>query len=156
MDSRGTLPTAAPVVVGFNGARQPPQESTVSQTMYSSQQTEQRAQQFNNTLLLEQHRLSGTDKEDTTAPLQQQQSSAPQLTQFQHQQLQNDDAQNTHSTLSQADEVYQFIIDLTVAAKRERALLELSRRRESFADLAPILWHSFGVVTAVLQEIVSI
>lgn len=57
---------------------------------------------------------------------------------------------------TQAEEVYQFVLDLTVASKRERALLELSRRRESFADLAPILWHSFGVITAVLQEIVSI
>ena len=25
-----------------------------------------------------------------------------------------------------------------------------------FADLAPILWHSFGIIPALLQEIVSI
>ncbi|XP_055388584.1 LOW QUALITY PROTEIN: uncharacterized protein LOC129617280 [Condylostylus longicornis] len=56
----------------------------------------------------------------------------------------------------QAEEVYQFILDLTISSKRERALLELSRRRESFPDLAPILWHSFGVVTSVIQEIISI
>lgn len=35
-------------------------------------------------------------------------------------------------------------------------LLELSKKRESFADLAPILWHSTGTVAALLQEIVSI
>jgi len=35
-------------------------------------------------------------------------------------------------------------------------LLELSKRREDFPDLAPILWHSFGTISALLQEIVSI
>lgn len=41
-------------------------------------------------------------------------------------------------------------------SQRESALLELSKRRETFADLAPILWHSFGTVSALLQEIVAI
>ena len=40
--------------------------------------------------------------------------------------------------------------------KREVVLLELSKKRESFPDLAPILWHSVGTVAALLQEIVSI
>jgi CCR4-NOT transcription complex subunit 9 len=40
--------------------------------------------------------------------------------------------------------------------KREVVLLELSKKRESFADLAPILWHSQGTVAALLIEIVSI
>jgi CCR4-NOT transcription complex subunit 9 len=40
--------------------------------------------------------------------------------------------------------------------KRESALLELSKKREDFADLAPILWHSFGTIAALLQEIVAI
>jgi len=35
-------------------------------------------------------------------------------------------------------------------------LLELSKKREDFPDLAPILWHSFGTISALLQEIVSI
>jgi hypothetical protein len=39
---------------------------------------------------------------------------------------------------------------------RENALLELSKKREDFPDLAPMLWHSFGTVAALLQEIVSI
>lgn len=34
--------------------------------------------------------------------------------------------------------------------------MELSKKRESFPDLAPILWHSVGTVAALLQEIVSI
>ena len=40
--------------------------------------------------------------------------------------------------------------------QREVVLLELSKKRESFPDLAPILWHSVGVVSALLIEIVSI
>lgn len=43
-----------------------------------------------------------------------------------------------------------------LSLQRESALLELSKRRETFADLAPILWHSFGTVSALLQEIVAI
>ena len=37
---------------------------------------------------------------------------------------------------------------------RERAF-DLSKKRDMFADLAPILWHSFGIIPALLQEIVS-
>ena len=40
--------------------------------------------------------------------------------------------------------------------QRERALLELSKRRESVADLGPILWHSFGTMAALLQEVIAI
>ena len=39
---------------------------------------------------------------------------------------------------------------------RENALLELSKKRESFPELAPYLWHSVGTISALLQEIVSI
>lgn len=39
---------------------------------------------------------------------------------------------------------------------RETALLELSKKREEYADLAPMLWHSFGTITALLQEIIAI
>lgn len=35
-------------------------------------------------------------------------------------------------------------------------MVELSRKRESYPDLAPVLWHSFGAITALLQEIVGI
>lgn len=46
--------------------------------------------------------------------------------------------------------------DCFFPTQREVVLLELSKKRESFADLAPILWHSTGTVAALLQEIVSI
>jgi len=47
-------------------------------------------------------------------------------------------------------------MDLTVSQTRENALQELSKKREAVPDLAPILWNSFGVMPALLQEIVSI
>jgi hypothetical protein len=47
-------------------------------------------------------------------------------------------------------------LDLTNPSTKETALLELSKKRESFPELAPHLWHSFGTMAALLQEIVSI
>jgi CCR4-NOT transcription complex subunit 9 len=52
--------------------------------------------------------------------------------------------------------LYQLVLELTDTKKREAALLDLSKKREEFPDLAPILWHSFGTISALLQEIVSI
>ncbi|CEM19699.1 unnamed protein product [Vitrella brassicaformis CCMP3155] len=57
---------------------------------------------------------------------------------------------------AEREKIYQLVGDLTDSDKRENALLELSKRRESFNDLAPILWHSFGTIAALLQEIVTI
>ena len=50
----------------------------------------------------------------------------------------------------------QLVLDLTHPGSKETALLELSKKRESFPELAPYLWHSFGTMAALLQEIVSI
>jgi len=55
-----------------------------------------------------------------------------------------------------AANVEQLVLELTNPATRENALLELSKKRETFPDLAPYLWHSFGTISALLQEIVSI
>ncbi|CRH00593.1 cell differentiation protein, putative [Plasmodium relictum] len=52
--------------------------------------------------------------------------------------------------------VYQLVFDLCFSEKRENALLELSRKRETYQDIAPVLWNSFGTITTLLQEIVSI
>ncbi|KAL0362288.1 UNVERIFIED_CONTAM: CCR4-NOT transcription complex subunit [Sesamum calycinum] len=49
-----------------------------------------------------------------------------------------------------------LVLDLCNPDLRENALLELSKKRELFQDLAPLLWNSFGTVAALLQEIVSI
>jgi CCR4-NOT transcription complex subunit 9 len=49
-----------------------------------------------------------------------------------------------------------LVRQLSSPDQREAALLDLSKKRESFPDLAPILWHSVGTTAALLQEIVSI
>ncbi|RXI03456.1 hypothetical protein DVH24_004108 [Malus domestica] len=50
----------------------------------------------------------------------------------------------------------QLVLELSNPQLRENALLELSKKRELFQDLAPLLWNSFGTIAALLQEIVSI
>ncbi|KAM0787689.1 hypothetical protein ACM66B_003751 [Microbotryomycetes sp. NB124-2] len=57
---------------------------------------------------------------------------------------------------SENEKVYYLIVDLMSPATREAALLELSKKREQWDDLALVLWHSFGVMSALLQEIVSV
>ena len=52
--------------------------------------------------------------------------------------------------------LYPLVLELTNPDQRESALLELSKKREAFPDLAPILWHTFGTISALLQEIVHI
>ena len=54
------------------------------------------------------------------------------------------------------DELHLLVLQLVDHDQREGVLLELSKKRESFPDLAPILWHTVGTVAALLQEIVSI
>lgn len=60
------------------------------------------------------------------------------------------------STMEGPEQLYPLVLELSVPDQRESALLELSKKREEFPELAPILWHSFGTVAALLQEIVSI
>lgn len=40
--------------------------------------------------------------------------------------------------------IYNLVIDLLDPVAREGALLELSKKREQFDELALVLWHSFG------------
>eukprot|EP00256_Glycine_max_P055075 XP_014622095.1 CCR4-NOT transcription complex subunit 9 isoform X2 [Glycine max] len=51
--------------------------------------------------------------------------------------------------------VEHLVLQLNNPDLRENALHELSKR-ELFQDLAPLLWNSFGTMSALLQEIVSI
>lgn len=55
-----------------------------------------------------------------------------------------------------ADSIEAYVQQLINPSTRENALLELSKKREHFPDLAPYLWYSFGTVAALLQEIISI
>ena len=54
------------------------------------------------------------------------------------------------------EQIYKWILELSSPDTRETALLELSKKREVVPDLAPMLWHSFGTVAALLQEIINI
>lgn len=49
-----------------------------------------------------------------------------------------------------------WVAELMDPARREGALMELSKKREQNPELALILWHSFGVMTSLLQEIISV
>ena len=63
---------------------------------------------------------------------------------------------NSSNTTLNRDQVYSWIQELSAPETREHALIELSRKREVLPDLAPLLWHSFGTIAALLQEIVMI
>lgn len=54
------------------------------------------------------------------------------------------------------EQINQWISELVVGTNRERALLELGKKREQYDDLALILWNSFGVMTVLLEEIISV
>ncbi|PAV80205.1 hypothetical protein WR25_20083 [Diploscapter pachys] len=54
------------------------------------------------------------------------------------------------------DEILQWIDDLKDPNKRETALLELSKKRDSVPDLPIWLWYSFGTMAALLQEVIAI
>ena len=71
--------------------------------------------------------------------------------------MQGVDPMNGGGDLAQDKEkLYQLVAELSREETRETALLELSKKRETFPDLAPILWHSFGTTATLLQEIVCI
>lgn len=52
--------------------------------------------------------------------------------------------------------VLQWVADLMEPSRRESALMELSKKREQVPELALVLWYSFGVMTSLLQEIISV
>ncbi|MCJ1240185.1 Cell differentiation protein rcd1 [Varicellaria rhodocarpa] len=49
-----------------------------------------------------------------------------------------------------------WVAELLNGNSRETALMELSKKREQVQELALIIWHSFGVMTSLLQEIISV
>ncbi|KAK6052862.1 hypothetical protein COOONC_09632, partial [Cooperia oncophora] len=53
------------------------------------------------------------------------------------------------------EEILQWILDLKDSNKRENALLELSKKRDSVPELPIWLWYSFGTMAALLQEVAS-
>lgn len=53
-------------------------------------------------------------------------------------------------------EIYPLVYQLTIPEQAENALVELSKKREDYPDLAPVLWYSYGVMAALLQELIAI
>ncbi|KAM1740652.1 hypothetical protein ACFX14_010941 [Malus domestica] len=45
-----------------------------------------------------------------------------------------------------------LVLDLSNPDLRENALLELSKNKELFQDLAPFVWNSFGTIAALIQK----
>lgn len=51
-------------------------------------------------------------------------------------------------------EVINYLNQIKDPSKRDKALIELCKKKETFPDLAVYLWYSPGVVTSLLQEII--
>ncbi len=49
------------------------------------------------------------------------------------------------------EKLHALVADILVQDKREVALAELSKKRDTFPQLASTLWHSTGVMAALLQ-----
>ncbi|RMJ21769.1 cell differentiation protein Rcd1 [Aspergillus sp. HF37] len=52
--------------------------------------------------------------------------------------------------------VFIWVAELLDPNRRETALMELSKKREQVPELALVIWHSFGVMASLLQEIISV
>jgi len=63
---------------------------------------------------------------------------------------------NSNFSEEEKECIIKHIDELKYADKRDNALVELSRQREHFSDLAPYIWHSVGTIAALLQEIVAV
>lgn len=54
------------------------------------------------------------------------------------------------------EQIHLWTNELVTGGNRERALLELGKKREQYDDLAVVLWNSHGVITVLLEEIISV
>ncbi len=61
----------------------------------------------------------------------------------------------SHLTGQPHRKILTYIHDLTEFDKRESALLALSKRRENFPELAPLLWGTPGVIAALFYSKMS-
>ncbi|KAK9376989.1 cell differentiation family, Rcd1-like-domain-containing protein [Lipomyces chichibuensis] len=90
------------------------------------------------------------------AQLQAQQQQLHLQAQLQAQQQSRASSTTGSTTIDDEAKIYTWILELMQGPSREQALLELSKKREQFDDLALILWHSYGVMATLLQEIVGV
>jgi len=57
---------------------------------------------------------------------------------------------------SDSKDVHHYVLQLINPEQRDSALIELIKFRETCPDLATVLWHSYGTVAVLIQEIVSV
>ena len=57
---------------------------------------------------------------------------------------------NTKVSDEEKELIIKYIDELKYNDKRDNALVELSKRREHFPELAPYIWHSIGTIAALL------
>ena len=70
----------------------------------------------------------------------------------------NDNSNNSNLPNSSVNDkmVYSWITEFAYGPNKEQALLELGKKREMYDDLALVLWNSYGVMSCLLAEIVSV
>eukprot|EP01027_Heterolobosea_sp_BB2_P010274 GEZU01015101.1.p1 GENE.GEZU01015101.1~~GEZU01015101.1.p1 ORF type:complete len:374 (-),score=89.44 GEZU01015101.1:307-1293(-) len=64
--------------------------------------------------------------------------------------------QSQQAQAGDKERLFTLVSELIIPEQREHALLELSKHREQYPDLAPTLWYSVGCMAAMLQEIVAV
>jgi len=61
-------------------------------------------------------------------------------------QQQQQQQRNMNQNNTQYEKIFQNILELLDPASREQALAELNKKKDTYEDLAPILWNSFGIL----------
>ncbi|KAF9924482.1 Cell differentiation protein rcd1 [Linnemannia zychae] len=113
----------------------------------------------NNQLAMQLHQQQQQRQQAQQQQQQQQLQQQQQQLQQQQQQAQAQAHAQQHQfrlATIEDEKIYLLVLELTNPVNREQALLELSKKREQFDELALVLWHSYGVMAALLQEIVSV
>ncbi|OAR00790.1 hypothetical protein LLEC1_07603 [Akanthomyces lecanii] len=137
---------------GHHQQQHPQQGNSASSAQQQQQQQAQQAQQAQQQQAQQQQ----------AQQQQQQQQHYGRLASNNHANASNQNAthnqpENGHEHISEENRrTMAYIADLLNENTREAALLELSKKREQVPELALILWHSFGVMTSLLQEIISV
>jgi CCR4-NOT transcription complex subunit 9 len=57
---------------------------------------------------------------------------------------------------TEESDIFLLLSSLFTPKERGQALAELSRKRETCEELGVFIWNSFGVVTVLLQEVMSV
>ena len=68
-------------------------------------------------------------------------------------QFSDNNASHNSVPIHEDEKIYSLVIDLMDPNTREGALLELSKKREQYDDLALVLWHSFGEVCIIVIHV---